>query len=121
MKPISKNDEIYLTEEQRKGTFDNWPVKIATVEPIALSMSGFVYSGADDLVRCIFCNCELDEWEEGDIPKEEHEKQSPACPIIKIENGECDGEGIIFRFKNLFTALMYMPVILKDGNLPYFR
>ena len=94
LQPILNSDAIYKSYEERLRTFYNWPSHINFVHPEDLASSGLVYTGSTDLVRCIFCECQLDQCVEGDVPHNEHEKQSPGCPLIMLLNSTNPKDGM---------------------------
>ena len=67
-------------EKCRLETFLNWPIPYISVQELA--KSGFYYLGLGDKVKCNFCDLEVHKWAAGDIPKNEHKKWSPHCPLM---------------------------------------
>ena len=47
---------------------------------------GFIYTGKKDLVICVYCGVIIEQWEEGDVPNKEHQKNSPSCPFVCMLN-----------------------------------
>lgn len=70
-------------------TFKNWPLEFIT--PQQLVKSGFIFTGDADMVKCVFCHFECNEWVEGDDPTEDHRNGSPGCPFITFMDEENDG------------------------------
>jgi hypothetical protein len=44
--------------------------------------------GVGDGVRCYFCGGGLRDWEQGDVPMEEHGKHYPKCPHVMLVKGQ---------------------------------
>ena len=57
--------------------------KCPYVHPDVLVRVGFIYSGQEDSVECVFCHENFYEWKPGDDPKMIHIKQRPECEGIK--------------------------------------
>ena len=83
--------EIYKSIEERLKTFHSWPIRFLKAEDFA--NDGFIFSGRQDLVSCIFCGLEIDDWEEGDSVAKEHREQASHCPYIVAIDGMDDNEG----------------------------
>ena len=47
-----------------------------------LANEGFIYTGKKDIVLCVYCGVIIEQWEEGDVPNMEHQKNSPRCPFV---------------------------------------
>ncbi|XP_070191014.1 baculoviral IAP repeat-containing protein 7-like isoform X2 [Littorina saxatilis] len=67
---------------ERLKTFENWPLA-AQVYPQLLSEAGFVYTGPQDRVQCVYCEGSLRNWQEGDVPSNEHARHFPTCPMVR--------------------------------------
>ena len=71
-----------------------WPVSAPSAEDLAYA--GFVWkptSASPDNVQCWSCNCQLDGWEEADVPAYEHLTHSPSCGFaivtaIRLRHGD---------------------------------
>ncbi|KAF2036636.1 inhibitor of apoptosis repeat-containing protein [Setomelanomma holmii] len=71
-----------------------WPLKSPSAEDLAFA--GFVWkptSASPDNVQCFSCNCQLDGWEESDVPAYEHLTHSPTCGFavvtaIRLRHGD---------------------------------
>ena len=48
-----------------------------------LAAAGFYYPNWSDVVRCAFCEVQLDSWEVGDDVFEEYQRRSPSCRFVK--------------------------------------
>lgn len=63
----------------RLRTFRNWPHP-QSPPPKIMAEAGFYYTGQRDLVKCFFCNQDLEKWEAADDPWNEHTRHSTNCP-----------------------------------------
>ncbi|KAH7093067.1 hypothetical protein FB567DRAFT_487177 [Paraphoma chrysanthemicola] len=71
-----------------------WPLSSPSAEDLAFA--GFVWkptSASPDNVQCFSCNCQLDGWEESDVPAFEHLTHSPTCGFavvtsIRLRHGD---------------------------------
>jgi hypothetical protein len=71
-----------------------WPLSAPSAQDLAYS--GFVWrptSTSPDNVQCWACNCQLDGWEEEDVPTYEHLTHSPSCGFavvtaIRLRHGD---------------------------------
>jgi hypothetical protein len=72
----------------------SWPLKSPSLHDLAYA--GFVWkptSASPDNVQCFSCECQLDGWEESDIPAYEHLTHSPSCGFavntcIRLRTGD---------------------------------
>ncbi|KAJ4364861.1 hypothetical protein N0V95_000611 [Ascochyta clinopodiicola] len=69
------------------------PAKSKNVWPLAapsahdLAFAGFVWkptTASPDNVQCFSCHCQLDGWEENDVPAYEHLTHSPSCGFAVV-------------------------------------
>ena len=51
--------------------------------PRTLSEAGFFFSGPEDIVRCFVCGITLGNWEDNDVPLNEHLRWGEHCCYIK--------------------------------------
>ncbi|KAF2749842.1 BIR-domain-containing protein [Sporormia fimetaria CBS 119925] len=73
-----------------------WP--LPAPKPYDLAFAGFLYrptSASPDNVQCFHCGCQLDGWEENDIPAFEHLTHAPNCEFaiqvcIRLREGDPD-------------------------------
>ena len=75
----------YVTCMSRLKSFLKWQFKneiMVFYTPITLAQAGFYYTGEKDMVKCFNCNVQLGDWNDGDIPMDEHKKHSPHCKFI---------------------------------------
>jgi hypothetical protein len=71
-----------------------WPLSAPSAQDLAYS--GFVWkptSASPDNVQCWACNCQLDGWEDEDVPAFEHLTHSPSCGFaivtaIRLRHGD---------------------------------
>jgi hypothetical protein len=71
-----------------------WPLSSPSAQDLAYA--GFVWkptSASPDNVQCFSCNCQLDGWEEADVPAYEHLTHSPSCGFavvtaIRLRHGD---------------------------------
>jgi hypothetical protein len=59
---------------------DAWP--LIAPSPNDLAFAGFLWApstSSPDNVKCFVCDCQLDGWEESDVPAFEHLTHSPNC------------------------------------------
>ncbi|XP_060582181.1 death-associated inhibitor of apoptosis 1-like [Ruditapes philippinarum] len=76
----------YAVYSKRMESFESWPEYIP-VKKDDLVEAGFVYTGVGDSVKCYFCGGWLWDWEQDDVPMEEHVKWYPKCPYINSVKG----------------------------------
>ena len=73
-----------------------WPLEHPS--PHDLAFAGFVWkptTASPDNVQCFSCHCQLDGWEENDVPAYEHITHSPSCGFavvtcIRLRSGDPD-------------------------------
>nr|KAG5703979.1 hypothetical protein BaRGS_032068 [Batillaria attramentaria] len=53
------------------------------VHPADLAHTGFVHTGPQDRVQCVFCEGSLRNWHAGDVPSLEHQRHFPACIMAR--------------------------------------
>lgn len=73
--------DMVRTYEDRLVTFLNWSYPVS---PEELAAAGFYYTKTSDIVRCVYCFCEFNNWKEGDDPLEDHYKYAKHCDLAKI-------------------------------------
>lgn len=77
------------SEEARLATFKEWPgVRGSSAQEFA--QAGFIFFGRPDRVQCVFCYGILRNWNDNDIPMEEHRKHFPQCPFVQ----ECQSSAL---------------------------
>ena len=71
----------FKSETDRLKTFQNrWPN--LNIHPEILADAGFIYTGREDYVQCVFCAGIIGHWESNDDPMIEHEKSFPLCAFV---------------------------------------
>ncbi|XP_029649347.1 putative inhibitor of apoptosis isoform X3 [Octopus sinensis] len=78
-RPIHPGLSLY---GERLKTFSSWP-KDKKQHPEALAEAGFYHNGNADTVICFSCDGGLRNWEEDDIPWEEHARWFPRCTFVQ--------------------------------------
>ncbi|KAH9500236.1 hypothetical protein Btru_077545 [Bulinus truncatus] len=74
--------EYQESEDARLQTFKSWAgVRGASAREFA--QAGFIFIGAPDRVQCVFCHGILRNWNDNDLPLEEHRKHFPQCKFVK--------------------------------------
>ncbi|KAF3006867.1 hypothetical protein E8E13_010872 [Curvularia kusanoi] len=71
-----------------------WPLALPSAHDLAFA--GFVWkptAASPDNVQCFSCHCQLDGWEENDVPAYEHLTHSPSCGFavvtcIRLRSGD---------------------------------
>ncbi|KAH6633031.1 hypothetical protein C7974DRAFT_163593 [Boeremia exigua] len=71
-----------------------WPLALPSAHDLAFA--GFVWkptTTSPDNVQCFSCHCQLDGWEENDVPAYEHLTHSPSCGFavvtcIRLRSGD---------------------------------
>nr|XP_022291030.1 E3 ubiquitin-protein ligase XIAP-like [Crassostrea virginica]XP_022291031.1 E3 ubiquitin-protein ligase XIAP-like [Crassostrea virginica] len=80
--PVMKDPSLRL-KSFKDWTFSNEEKP----SPEALAEAGLFYTGKGDHTQCWFCGNLLEEWEPGDVPKEEHDKIFPDCGLVFRDEG----------------------------------
>lgn len=77
----SKNKLDFNSQKDRLKSMSYWDNH--SVDKNLTSMLGFFYTGTLDLVKCHFCNLELDLYEDNSDVFEDHKRLSPNCKLFK--------------------------------------
>lgn len=77
----------YVTKESRLSTFRDWP-KSAKQTPEELAEAGFYYTGDDDKTKCFYCDGGLRDWEDHDVPWEQHARWFDRCAFVQLVKGK---------------------------------
>lgn len=77
---IRLHDEM-KSESRRLASFAGWSVPF--IRPADLAKAGFYSVNQRDNCRCAFCDNFVGDWEEGDVPMEEHAKLFPLCGFVR--------------------------------------
>lgn len=75
------NHPDYRKITDRLKTFSEWP-KSMRQKPAELSEAGFFYLGKGDQVKCFSCGGGLKDWEEDDVPWEQHAMWYENCHYL---------------------------------------
>lgn len=76
----------YCFKEDRLQTFKDWP-KTLKQTPEQLSAAGFFYTQKGDRVICFCCGLGLCQWEEDDVPWEQHALHRGECEYLQLLKG----------------------------------
>nr|AIZ98905.1 inhibitor of apoptosis proteins 1 [Azumapecten farreri] len=84
--------KYYAQYKDRLRTFDSpkWPAN-HPMKKETLAKAGLFYAGVGDLCECYCCGGQLEEFEEGDVPVEEHDKYFSDICVLAI-NRKLQGE-----------------------------
>jgi baculoviral IAP repeat-containing protein 7/8 len=77
----------YAVEANRLKSFEDWP-KTMRQKPQELSDAGFFYTGKGDRVACFSCGGGLKDWEENDVPWEQHGMWYGKCEYVRLVKGD---------------------------------
>lgn len=72
-----------------------------------LAKVGFFYKGPGDLVKCFFCNVQIELWKAGDDELGEHIRLSPNCPFVKRRAASNVPYGPIDTLKKMLPPTIY--------------
>ena len=72
----------YKSESDRLKTYVDW-TSPSGITPKELANAGFVHTGRDDNVQCVFCAGIAGGWEKGDSPMDEHKELFPKCAFVQ--------------------------------------
>lgn len=77
----------YASEASRLKTFkENWPRSMRQ-KPEELAEAGFFYTGQGDKTKCFYCDGGLKDWEEEDVPWEQHARWFDRCAYVQLVKG----------------------------------
>ena len=87
----------FIPFKRRLQSFSSWWWPSAKIhqKPQDLAEAGFFYCGISDNVRCFYCGNGLRNWEENDIPWNEHAFWYPECKYVLIKKGKNFVDNII--------------------------
>ncbi|XP_063634925.1 death-associated inhibitor of apoptosis 1-like [Cydia splendana] len=77
----------YNNKAARLRTFKDWP-KSMKQKPEELAEAGFYYTGQSDKTKCFYCDGGLKDWEEDDVPWEQHARWFNRCAYVQLVKGE---------------------------------
>ncbi|XP_063383474.1 death-associated inhibitor of apoptosis 1-like [Cydia fagiglandana] len=77
----------YNNKAARLRIFEDWP-KSMKQKPEELAEAGFYYTGQSDKTKCFYCDGGLKDWEEDDVPWEQHARWFDRCAYVQLVKGE---------------------------------
>ncbi|XP_023937799.2 baculoviral IAP repeat-containing protein 2 isoform X2 [Bicyclus anynana] len=77
----------YATEPARLRTFSDWPRSMRQ-KPEELAEAGFFYTGHGDKTKCFYCDGGLKDWENDDVPWEQHARWFDRCAFVQLVKGK---------------------------------
>lgn len=77
----------YAIESARIRSYEDWP-KTMKQTPKDLSDAGFFYTQTGDRVKCFSCGGGLRDWDENDVPWEQHALWFGKCEYLKLMKGQ---------------------------------
>lgn len=79
--PVLHRGEKMRYLSNRLKSFENWK-NTEIIKPTELASCGFYYLGEGDRVKCAFCNLGLENFDKGDVARDEHMKWKNDCLLI---------------------------------------
>ncbi|XP_045499130.1 baculoviral IAP repeat-containing protein 3-like isoform X2 [Colias croceus] len=76
----------YVSEAARLRTFADWPRSMRQ-KPEELAEAGFFYTGQGDKTKCFYCDGGLKDWENDDVPWEQHARWFSRCAYVQLVKG----------------------------------
>ncbi|VVD05437.1 putative inhibitor of apoptosis isoform X2 [Leptidea sinapis] len=76
----------YASEAARLRSFTDWPRSMRQ-KPEELSEAGFFYTGQGDKTKCFYCDGGLKDWENDDVPWEQHARWFSRCAYVQLVKG----------------------------------
>lgn len=76
----------YASEVSRLKSFVDWPRSMRQ-KPEELAEAGFFYTGQGDKTKCFYCDGGLKDWEEDDVPWEQHARWFDRCAYVQVVKG----------------------------------
>lgn len=76
----------YASEAARLRTFKDWPRSMKQ-KPEELAEAGFFYTGNGDKTLCFYCDGGLRDWENDDVPWEQHARWFDRCAYVQLVKG----------------------------------
>ncbi|KAL4716153.1 hypothetical protein ACJJTC_013930 [Scirpophaga incertulas] len=77
----------YASEAARLNSFKDWP-RCMRQKPEDLAEAGFYYTGQGDKTKCFYCDGGLKDWEDDDIPWEQHARWFNRCAYVQLVKGK---------------------------------
>ncbi|KAJ8716649.1 hypothetical protein PYW07_003276 [Mythimna separata] len=76
----------YASETARLRSFQDWP-RCMKQKPEELAEAGFFYTGQGDKTKCFYCDGGLKDWENDDVPWEQHARWFDRCAYVQLVKG----------------------------------
>ena len=76
----------YASETARLRSFKDWP-RCMKQKPEELAEAGFFYTGQGDKTKCFYCDGGLKDWENDDVPWEQHARWFDRCAYVQLVKG----------------------------------
>lgn len=76
----------YSILSSRLATFKHWPLSLRQ-KPKDLADAGFFYTGQGDQTKCFYCGGGLKDWEDDDVPWEQHARWFDRCSYVRLAKG----------------------------------
>lgn len=76
----------YVSEAARLRSFQDWP-RCMKQKPEELAEAGFFYTGQGDKTKCFYCDGGLKDWENDDVPWEQHARWFDRCAYVQLVKG----------------------------------
>lgn len=89
----------YRLISARLRSFADWPRNKKQC-PRELSMAGFFYTGSSDHVKCFSCGGGLRDWEDSDVPWEQHALWLSNCSFLKSRKGKSYIQNVKDKFSS---------------------
>ncbi|XP_039755147.1 baculoviral IAP repeat-containing protein 3 isoform X1 [Pararge aegeria] len=77
----------YASEAARLRSFADWPRSMRQ-KPEELAEAGFFYTGQGDKTKCFYCDGGLKDWENDDVPWEQHAHWFSRCAYVQLVKGK---------------------------------
>lgn len=81
------NNPEYISYDNRRKSYKNWPKTFSAYQIQNLSDAGFFYTGRSDKIECFWCGVRLCNWNDNESPVEQHIIWSPKCSFLKMTKG----------------------------------
>lgn len=76
----------YASVSARLRSFKDWPRSMRQ-KPEDLAEAGFFYTGQGDKTKCFYCDGGLKDWENDDVPWEQHARWFDRCAYVQLVKG----------------------------------
>ncbi|XP_033740316.1 uncharacterized protein LOC117327448 isoform X2 [Pecten maximus] len=100
--PYPIRNARYTEQNARRESYTHWPHRRAHDIDLLVN-AGFFYTGAEDIVRCFYCDIGLAEWNPDDDPWVEHARHSPECPYLRVQKGQDYINNIQTQWAKIYT------------------